>query len=132
MQSLDVAAEYRPHADGGDEAVKVHDHAGLITVGIGDHHAGTIRVMLEDRSDGAVQFCIHEDHVLAVFNGFQGHPGAEFHRAGHLDHRVHTLGSAKRQGIRGNGMGALADGLFQGLRIVRLNHLLHTGFPKGA
>jgi hypothetical protein len=76
-------------------------------------NAFTIGIDLEQGADGRIQFGIHQDHMLAVGDGFQCHPGPKLDLPGSLDHGVNIIRTAKEHGILSDAVRTPADGFLK-------------------
>ena len=131
LQPLDVAADERGEADGADEPVEVHLHAGLITVARREHHTGAVSVGLENRADGAVELRIHEHHVLAMRDRFEGDLRAVRHVAGHLDDGVEPVGATQQHRVLGDGRLPATDRIVERTDVIDRDRIGAARFAVG-
>ena len=132
MQALDVSAEDGLDPDRLDEAVKVQLHARLVAVGIRVDHPGRVGLLAQDRADRAVEFGVHQDHVLAVLDRGRDGARAVLDCAGDLDQGLDLRVAGEQQRILRHRVAIGAD-RFVEFRLVRgLDDIPGTSLRVGA
>ncbi len=98
----------------------------LVAVACSEHETGPVCTLLQDRADGAVQLCVHEDHVLAAVDRLQDDPCRRLEAPGHLDQRVDRWRRTDQARVVGDDEAASGD------RGLELGEAVHLGDVGGA
>ncbi len=100
--ALDVAGGHRLEADRLAVAHERHRNTGLITVGMRHHHAGFVRLGLQNGSDERVELSVDQHHRLAVLERIECNARAEVNTAGNFDDDVDGLAASQHRCILGD------------------------------
>ena len=71
-------------------------HSGFVAVAGRHNGTGLAGLHLQDGANGGIDFGVHENHWLAVFDRLQDPLRAELDRASHVDHDIDLAGAADR------------------------------------
>ena len=132
LETLDVAAQQRCHADALDESIEVHLDTGLVAIAGGQDDPGAIGIDLQHGAHRAVELGVHQHDVFAVRDPVEDDAGGEVDGTGDLDQGIDRAGRAQQRGVVGDGRTSGVDRPFQGGDTVDGRDLLDAGFGKGA
>ena len=131
LEALDVAAEHRPDAEALDEAPEVALDAGLVAVDVGEDHAGLVGLVLEERTEGAVELGVHQRDVLAVLDGGDDRGDRLLDGAGDLEDDVDVRAGRDQHRVLGDRRAAGLDGAGERGRAVADDGVVLAGVGVG-